>query len=408
MKGGAHMIIANSNVSMSSRRNYSQQVSRDKASYRGSNNSFRIGLISYQQEFSQSETFFSNSVADSYDSSKKNFPESPEMIPLYNRLGVFNNSDDNHKTDLNGDESPAGTEAFSPAYRISGSASATDSVSYSYRGIARKLYLSLLDFLESLSLRGMFNDNSMHSGNSYAQTSDETPGILTMTNAASPSRWTVKTTYSSSFTEKECTTFSSTGSVKTADGRELSFNLDMSMSREYMEKHSISYVTDYSAILTDPLVINLKDNPVSVSDQSFLFDIDGDGKDETIARMNSNSGFLALDKNGDGIINDGNELFGTKTGNGFKELSEYDSDGNGWIDESDEVYEKLKVWITDENGNDKLISLKDADVGAIYLGNAKTTFNVTDDTNDLKARVRSTGVYLHEDGSAGSVQQVDF
>lgn len=408
MKGGAHMIIANSNVSMNSRRNYSQQVSRDKASYRGSNNSFRIGLISYQQEFSQSETFFSNSVADSYDSSKKNFPESPEMIPLYNRLGVFNDSDDNHKTDLNGGESPAGTEAFSPAYRISGSASATDSVSYSYRGIARKLYLSLLDFLESLSLRGMFNDNSMHSGNSYAQTSDETPGILTMTNAASPSRWTVKTTYSSSFTEKECTTFSSTGSVKTADGRELSFNLDMSMSREYMEKHSISYVTDYSAILTDPLVINLKDNPVSVSDQSFLFDIDGDGKDETIARMNSDSGFLALDKNGDGIINDGNELFGTKTGNGFKELSEYDSDGNGWIDESDEVYEKLKVWITDENGNDKLISLKDADVGAIYLGNAKTTFNVTDDTNDLKARVRSTGVYLHEDGSAGSVQQVDF
>ena len=402
------MIIANSNVSMNSRRNYSQQVSRDKASYRGSNNSFRIGLISYQQEFSQSETFFSNSVADSYDSSKKNFPESPEMIPLYNRLGVFNNSDDNHKTDLNGGESPAGTEAFSPAYRISGSASATDSVSYSYRGIARKLYLSLLDFLESLSLRGMFNDNSMHSGNSYAQTSDETPGILTMTNAASPSRWTVKTTYSSSFTEKECTTFSSTGSVKTADGRELSFNLDMSMSREYMEKHSISYVTDYSAILTDPLVINLKDNPVSVSDQSFLFDIDGDGKDETIARMNSDSGFLALDKNGDGIINDGNELFGTKTGNGFKELSEYDSDGNGWIDESDEVYEKLKVWITDENGNDKLISLKEADVGAIYLGNAKTTFNVTDDTNDLKARVRSTGVYLHEDGSAGSVQQVDF
>lgn len=402
------MIIANSNVSMSSRRNYSQQVSRDKASYRGSNNSFRIGLISYQQEFSQSETFFSNSVADSYDSSKKNFPESPEMIPLYNRLGVFNDSDDNHKTDLNGGESPAGTEAFSPAYRISGSASATDSVSYSYRGIARKLYLSLLDFLESLSLRGMFNDNSMHSGNSYAQTSDETPGILTMTNAASPSRWTVKTTYSSSFTEKECTTFSSTGSVKTADGRELSFNLDMSMSREYMEKHSISYVTDYSAILTDPLVINLKDNPVSVSDQSFLFDIDGDGKDETIARMNSDSGFLALDKNGDGIINDGNELFGTKTGNGFKELSEYDSDGNGWIDESDEVYEKLKVWITDENGNDKLISLKDADVGAIYLGNAKTTFNVTDDTNDLKARVRSTGVYLHEDGGAGSVQQVDF
>ena len=52
----------------------------------------------------------------------------------------------------------------------------------------------------------------------------------------------------------------------------------------------------------------------------------------------------------------------------FSELAEYDSDGNGWIDENDEVYDQLKVWVKDENGKDKLLSLKEANVGAICLG----------------------------------------
>ena len=43
-------------------------------------------------------------------------------------------------------------------------------------------------------------------------------------------------------------------------------------------------------------------------------------------------------------------------GNGFSELAEYDSDGNGWIDENDEVYDQLKVWVKDENGKDTLLS----------------------------------------------------
>lgn len=220
--------------------------------------------------------------------------------------------------------------------------------------------------------------------------------------------WTVRTRYSSTYEEKESTSFSTTGTVKTADGRELNFNLDMTMSRRYMEEHSIEFVSSFDTVLTDPLVINLRCNPVSISDKSFSFDIDCDGKDETIAQMNPESGFLALDKNSDGIINDGSELFGTKTGNGFSELAEYDSDGNGWIDENDEVYDQLKVWVKDENGKDTLLSLKEANVGAICLGSSKTTFHVTDDDNNLKAKVRSSGMYLHEDGSAGSVQQVDF
>jgi len=206
--------------------------------------------------------------------------------------------------------------------------------------------------------------------------------------------------------EQEDTSFSTVGSVRTKDGREINFNVNVNMSRRceeyYKEQLNVAEFT-----LHDPLVINLDTDVAEVSDQTFYFDLDADGEEEEISMLKG-SGYLALDKNGDGVINDGSELFGTKTGNGFSELAEYDSDGNGWIDENDEVYDQLKVWVKDENGKDKLLSLKEANVGAICLGSSKTTFHVTDDDNNLKAKVRSSGMYLHEDGSAGSVQQVDF
>ena len=68
------------------------------------------------------------------------------------------------------------------------------------------------------------------------------------------------------------------------------------------------------------------------------------------------------------MINDGNELFGTKSGDGFKDLAKYDKDRNGWIDEADDIFDDLRIWTKDEQGNDKLLTLKEAGVGAIYLG----------------------------------------
>ena len=65
----------------------------------------------------------------------------------------------------------------------------------------------------------------------------------------------------------------------------------------------------------------------------------------------------------------------------------------------------------DENGNDVLLSLKEADVGAIYLGKTATDFTVySDDISDRRpvAKVRSSGIYLHEDGRSGIVHQMDF
>ncbi|MBQ4059450.1 MAG: hypothetical protein IJD40_11030 [Lachnospiraceae bacterium] len=221
--------------------------------------------------------------------------------------------------------------------------------------------------------------------------------------------WTKETHESITVSETETTSFSSTGTVVTSDGRTIDFNVSMEMSRSFTETvESISSETQY--ILTDPLVIQLDNAPETISDQKWFFDIDGDGEKEEISELSKGNGFLALDKNGNGIIDDGNELFGTQSGNGFKDLAEYDDDGNGWIDENDAIYDKLKIWAKDASGKDKLMSLQQADVGAIYLGSAATRFSHNNsENNETQAVVQQTGFYLHEStGQAGIIQQIDF
>ncbi|MDE6626614.1 MAG: hypothetical protein K2K56_09625 [Lachnospiraceae bacterium] len=223
----------------------------------------------------------------------------------------------------------------------------------------------------------------------------------------SSTAWVRHTETSSFVLEQESTTFSATGIARTADGREIEFGIDLQMSRGFAGTMFSS--KDEQIVLTDPLVINLGSNTASVSDQKFFFDLDADGKKEEISSLGSGSGFLAYDKNGDGVINDGSELFGTKSGDGFADLAKYDEDGNGWIDENDSIFSRLKVWVKNEDGTDRLLDLKEADVGAIYLGSADTQFHLNDAaTNQTNAVIRKTGVFLKESGGAGTVQHVDL
>ena len=209
------------------------------------------------------------------------------------------------------------------------------------------------------------------------------------------------------FEETENTTFSTKGTVKCQDGREISFNLNLEMSRSFQEYYE-EVVTTKQISMCDPLVINLGGNIAELSDQTFLFDIDGDGEMDEISELSAKSGFLALDRNGDGIINDGTELFGTESGNGFKDLSAYDTDHNGFIDEGDEIFSKLKIWIMDEQGNKQLYSLAEKGVGAICLQNAATDFTLTGGNNRTNGPIRNTGFFLYENGAVGSIQHVDL
>lgn len=216
-------------------------------------------------------------------------------------------------------------------------------------------------------------------------------------------------TYSNQYyhEESESASFSTQGTVKCADGREINFNLNLEMSRSFQEyyEENMSYT---QVSMCDPLVINLDGNIADLSDQTFYFDLDGDGQEDEVNRLGKGSGFLALDKNEDGVINDGSELFGTKSGNGFADLAAYDTDHNGFIDEGDEIWDKLKIWVMDENGNRQLYSLAEKGVGAICLQNEATNFAITDDNNQTKGMIRNTGVFLYENGNAGTVQHVDM
>lgn len=210
------------------------------------------------------------------------------------------------------------------------------------------------------------------------------------------------------YEETEDTSFQASGIIRCDDGSEIEFGLNLNMSRSFTEYYSeeIDYL---EASLTDPLIINFNGNIPEFSDQTISFDIDSDGVEDQISRLIENSGYLALDINEDGIINDGTELFGTKSGDGFKDLAVYDTDKDGFIDEDDEIFNKLRIMTIDENGQQHIYSLKEKDIGAIGLQNASTQFSINDlSTNETRGVVRRTGIFLFEHGGVGTVQQVDL
>lgn len=208
--------------------------------------------------------------------------------------------------------------------------------------------------------------------------------------------------------ESESTHFSAQGLIQTADGKNIDFSMQLSMSREFRLETSLTITAGDPEKKIDPLVINFNGNAAELSETRFAFDIDADGTTEQIATLKPNSGFLALDKNNDGAINDGSELFGPTTGKGFAELAVHDSDNNGFIDEADPIYSKLRIWQRYEDGSQQLTALGDKNVGAIYLGHVSTPFQLRTDENKSLGEITDTGVYLKEDGNIGSIQQIDF
>ena len=219
--------------------------------------------------------------------------------------------------------------------------------------------------------------------------------------------WRKVTSTSVTQSERETTAFQSQGFATAEDGRAIHFDVAFSMSREFTANYET--VKSEDVIMTDPLIINLDSDVASLSGAKFEFDLDADGETEKISFAGQGSGFLALDANGNGAIDDGSELFGTQSGDGFADLATYDDDGNGWIDENDAVYDKLRVWTKDADGKDNLMTLKEANVGATYLDSARTEFSLNDAaTNEAQGVIRRTGVYLKETGEAGTVQHVDL
>ena len=164
----------------------------------------------------------------------------------------------------------------------------------------------------------------------------------------------------------------------------------------------------------DPLVFDLGGDgiaTVSLEESNAFFDLDNNGFAEKTSWVGAKEGLLAYDKNGDGIINGGNELFGDRTlmkdgktlaSSGFAALTEYDDNKDGKIDSNDVIYALLRIW--QDSDGDGIASAGElrrlVDLGIVSIGLSYSNTGVTDSANNIQVR---TGTFTLADGSSRAV-----
>jgi len=190
------------------------------------------------------------------------------------------------------------------------------------------------------------------------------------------------------------------------DGSEVEVNYNSIL----VEAHNLSVqrqlVIDGEVV--DPLVLTFGQSSAILSQAKVDFDLNVDGEIDSISYATGPSSFLALDKNDNGKIDDGSELFGATSGDGFADLAQYDDNRDGVIDESDAVFSKLQLSSLDAQGNYLLENLANRNVGAIFLANLNTETMLADANNEVNGIVRKSGLFLQEDYTPGLVQHVDI
>ncbi len=199
-----------------------------------------------------------------------------------------------------------------------------------------------------------------------------------------------------SYREVEATSFRAAGSVTTVDGRQIDFTQALDLARAYARIET--YSLKASAIVSP--------GPAPASSPP-ADSVEGADEAPTAPRqaLAVGGGVLGLDANGDGAIDPATELVGG-SGNGFAEVSRYDEDGNGFIDEGDSIFGQLAVVRSDTTGLEAG-SLASGGIGAVYLGSVATPYTVRDSSGSVAAQLSRSGIYFNEDGTTGIAQQVN-
>lgn len=160
----------------------------------------------------------------------------------------------------------------------------------------------------------------------------------------------------------------------------------------------------------DPLVLDLDGNgfDTTTAEAGHDFDLLGDGSIVRAATVTGGDALLVYDRNQNGIIDDGTELFGDQNGavDGFAELARYDQNADRQIDANDEIYALLGVF-QDRNRNGQtdpgeLQRLADINIASIQLNARK----VDGDSNGN--RIDSVATFQRTDGMQGSVGELFF
>jgi len=167
-----------------------------------------------------------------------------------------------------------------------------------------------------------------------------------------------------------------------------------------------------TVVRIDPLILDLDGDgieTVNVKDGAY-FDHDGNGFAEKTGWAASDDGLLVMDRNSDGVINDGAELFGDQTilqggqtaTDGFQALAELDSNADGKVDANDTAFSQLKIW-QDIDGDgysasDELFTLDEMGIASINLAHIDT--DITDPNGNTQVQ---SGTYTKTDASTAAI-----
>ncbi|QIS25575.1 calcium-binding protein [Xylella fastidiosa subsp. fastidiosa] len=163
----------------------------------------------------------------------------------------------------------------------------------------------------------------------------------------------------------------------------------------------------------DPLVLDLDGDGIETvaAGKHILFDHDGDGIKHASGWVKPDDGFLVLDRNGNGRIDDGSELFGAdtvlanghKATSGFEALRDLDSNGDGLFDAADARFTDVRVWRDlNQDGQsqaNELFTLSSLGIASITL----TPTNTEDVDLGNGNLIDNRGTYTRTDGRTGVV-----
>lgn len=171
-------------------------------------------------------------------------------------------------------------------------------------------------------------------------------------------------------------------------------------------------------VYRDPLALDLDGDGIEtvgvIDGNAVLFDHDGDGVRTGTGWVAPDDGWLVMDRNGNGAIDNGGELFGVDTvlqngahaSDGFAALREWDANADGVVSASDAVFASLRIWR--DLGQDGVAQAGElqglAQAGILSIGVNGTPGTVNLGGGNLQT---AAGSFTRIDGSSGSTVQLD-
>lgn len=167
----------------------------------------------------------------------------------------------------------------------------------------------------------------------------------------------------------------------------------------------------------DPIILDLDGDGLETVGLAgnVYFDHDGDGVLTQTGWAGANDALLVWDRNGNGAIDTGAELFGdftpmpngTLAPNGFAALAALDSNGDGVIDASDPAFHELKLWRDTsqdgQTGAGELITLADAGIVSLNLAHTLKNQNLANGN-----QLTREGSFTRTDGTTSAMGEFNL